>query len=111
MLFKFKSQATADMIMLEPDARKVLQIIGKDASPRGIITTDQIPQAIAALQAAVAAEDERAQAAKTQDLDQDPEDADGQDVKASVGLKQLAVPFIEMLRRSAAEQADVVWGG
>ena len=60
MLFKFKSQATADMIMLEPDARKVLQIIGKDASPRGIITTDQIPQAIAALQAAVAAEDERA---------------------------------------------------
>ena len=54
--------------------------------------------------------DERAQAAKAPDLDQDPEDADGQDVKPSVGLKQRAVPFIEMLRRSAAEQADVVWG-
>lgn len=59
----------------------------------------------------MAAEDERAQAAKNQDLNKDPEDADGQDVKASVGLKQRAVPFIEMLRRSAAEQADVVWGG
>ena len=110
MLYKFKSRATADLTMLEANGRQVLQIIGKDASPRGIITTDQIPQAIAALQAAVAAEDERAQAAKTQDLDQDPEDADGQDVKAGVGLKQRAVPFIEMLRRSAAEQADVVWG-
>ena len=33
MVYKFVSRATADMIMLEADAQKILKIIGKDASP------------------------------------------------------------------------------
>ena len=107
MLYKFTSRATADMIMLEADARKLLKIIGKDASSSGIVTVAQIPAAIEALQAAVAAEDERAKAAPAED--RDPEAADGEEVKATIGLKQRAVPFIEMLRRSAAEETDVIW--
>ena len=106
MLYKFKSQATADMIVLAPDAEKILKTIGKDPSATGIITVAQIPAAIAALQAAVAAEDGRA----AQPIDQDAEDEDGADVKGTVGFKQRAVPFIEMLQRAAAEGADVVWG-
>ena len=106
MLYKFKSQATADMIVLAPDAEKILKAIGKDPSATGIITVAQIPAAIAALQAAVAAEDGRA----AQPIDQDAEDEDGADVKGTVGFKQRAVPFIEMLQRAAAEGADVVWG-
>ena len=30
MLYKFKSRATADLILLEPQARRLLHIIGKD---------------------------------------------------------------------------------
>ena len=107
MVFKFVSRATAEMIMLEADAKNILKLIGKDPSPTGIITVAQIPAAIQALQAAVAAEDERS---KRPSNDKDAEDEDGDEVKATVGLKQRAVPFLEMLQRSAAEGADVVWG-
>ena len=34
MLYKFKSKAAGDLIMLEPNGRRVLQIIGKDAQPK-----------------------------------------------------------------------------
>ena len=109
MLYKFVSRATAELILLEPDGKKILQMIGKDPSPTGIITVAQIPAAIQALQAAVAAEDERSKQ-PAEAIDKDAEDEDGKDVKATVGLKQRAVPFIDMLQRSAAEGADVVWG-
>jgi len=54
MLYKFKSRATSDLIMLEPVGRRVLQIVGKAPDDaHGIITVEQIPAAIAALQKAV----------------------------------------------------------
>ena len=31
MIYKFKSQADGDLIMLEPQGRRVLEILGKDA--------------------------------------------------------------------------------
>ena len=53
-LYKFKSQATGDLIMLEPQARRLLGIIGKEPSARGIIEPAQMSAAIAALEHAVA---------------------------------------------------------
>ena len=32
MLYKFKSKATGDLIMLQPNGKSVLEIIGKDAA-------------------------------------------------------------------------------
>jgi hypothetical protein len=106
MLFKFKSRATADVIMLEPGGRQILQIIGKSPDePHGIVTAEQIPAAIRALEAAVAAEE----AARAQSRDEETEEGTGQEPQAAVSLRQRAVPFIDMLRRSAAEGYDVVW--
>ena len=45
MLYKFKSQATADVIMLEVNGRQLLEIIGKQPGPHGIITAAQVPAA------------------------------------------------------------------
>jgi hypothetical protein len=45
MPYKFKSRATADLIMLDTSARKLLAIVGKDADGPGIITAMQIPGA------------------------------------------------------------------
>ena len=104
MLYKFKSRATADLIMLEPQGRQMVQIIGKTPGPKGIVTVEQIPGAIAALQAAVAAEEALPQAP-----DLTEEEREEQRSKA-VSLRQRATPLIDMLRRSAAEDADVVWG-
>lgn len=110
MLYKFKSRATADVIMLEANARQLLKIVGKGEEPHGIITVAQIPAAIEALQAAVAAEEaaarERGQAADSDEAAAQEGDAPARD---PVTLRQRATPFIDMLRRSAAEEHDVIW--
>ena len=56
MLYRFKSQASADVVMLETNARQLLDIIGKTSGTSGVITVDQMPGAISALEAAVALE-------------------------------------------------------
>jgi len=108
MLFKFKSKATGDLIMLEPNGRRVLQIIGKAADASGIILPEQMPAAITALEAAIAQE-EAAHKAAAQEAG--VEDDDHAAAKAAlVSLRQRAVPFIDMLRRAQAESKEVVWG-
>ena len=57
MLFKFKSRATADLVMLEATGRRVLEILGKDPAAPGILLADQMPAAVAALQEAVRADE------------------------------------------------------
>lgn len=107
MLYKFKSRAAADLIMLEPQGRQIVTIMGKAPGASGIVTAAQIPAAIAALEAAVAAEE-------TLPVSTDPEGEDGVSTEErveSVRLRQRVVPFIDMLKRSAAADVDVVWGG
>lgn len=104
MLYKFKSPAAADLIMLEPQGRQIVTIMGKTPGPSGIVTAAQIPAAIAALEAAVAAEEAQPSG------DEAGEEVTEQERMEAVRLRQRVAPFIEMLRRSAAEQVDVVWG-
>ena len=111
MLYRFKSRATADLILLLPHAKRVLGIIGKEPGAQGIITAAQIPPAVEALEAAVLDEERRVtEAGKTADADDEqPVDTDGPE-RDMVTLRQRAAPFIDMLHRSAAEGHDVVWG-
>jgi hypothetical protein len=106
MLYKFKSKAAGDLIMLEPNGRRVLQIIGKDAGPKGIIEPSQMPGAIAALEAAVEQEeaDQKAAADEAKKSGAALPKGDG------VSLKQRALPFLDMLRRSQAADEEIVWG-
>ena len=105
MLYKFKSRATADLIMREPHGGQIVSILGKAPGASGIVTAAQIPEAIAALEAAVAADEAQPPVDEAQD------EAAADDRKDAVRLRQRAAPFIDMLRRSAAEGVDVVWGG
>ena len=108
MLYKFKSRAAPDLIMLEPHGRQILQIVGKTPGASGIITAAQIPGAMAALEAAVAADE--ALVAEAPEPEPEPEADDGAERPDTVRLRQRAAPFLEMLRRSLAEAHDVVWG-
>ena len=103
MLYKFKSRSAPDLIMLEPHGRQILQIIGKTPGPTGIITAAQIPAAMAALQAAVAADEALTDA-------QEPTDDEAVERPDTVRLHQRVAPFLEMLRRSVEQEHDVVWG-
>ena len=107
MLYRFKSRATADLVMLEPAGRRVLEILGKDPASPGILLADQMPAAVAALQEAVRADDaERERLAReAQERDEVlPEAAD------RVTLRMRCAPFIEMVQHSLKERADIVWG-
>jgi regulator of protease activity HflC (stomatin/prohibitin superfamily) len=106
MLYKFKSKAAGDLIMLEPNGRRVLQVIGKDAAPKGIILPEQMPAAIAALEAAIAQEEADQQAAIAEAKAKGEVPATFNDVS----LRQRAVPFIDMLRRCQQHDAEIVWG-
>jgi hypothetical protein len=107
MLYRFKSQATADVVMLEPNARQLLDIIGKTPGAQGIITSDQIPAAVSALEAAVGREhDQHRHNGDKFAAENHEESAE----REHIGLHQRAAPLIDMLKRSAAEGKDVVWG-
>lgn len=104
MLYKFKSRAAADLIMLEPHGRKIVTLMGKTPGASGILTVAQIPGAIAALEAAVVSDE-----ARKSDTAND-EELTEQERAELVSLRQRVAPFIKMLQISAAEEADVVWG-
>ena len=106
MLYKFKSKAAGDLIMLEPNGRRVLQIIGKDPGPKGIILPEEIPGAMARLDAAIAQEEaeHKALADEAKAKGEVPPKFD------AISLRQRAVPFIDMLKRCDKEQKEIVWG-
>ena len=97
MLYKFKSKDAGDVIMLEANGRRILEIIGKDAGLKGIILPEQMPAAIAALEAAIA-------------LDQSGDEEAGAVPGDGLGLHQRALPFLDMLRRNHKSGPEVVWG-
>ncbi len=98
MIYKFKSKATGDLVMLGPQGDQLLKIIGREPAPRGIIEPAAMDAAVAALEAAIAAETAPAE---------DDEDRDG---PRAVSLRQRAWPMIDMLKRARAEEQPVVWG-
>ena len=101
MLYKFKSKNAGDVIMLEANGRTVLEVIGKDAGPTGIILAAQMPAAIEALQQAIALEESAQQMLNDE----------GEPVKGDApGLRQRAMPFIDMLKRNHKASTDVTWG-
>ena len=110
MLYKFKSKATGDVIMLEPQGRQILQIIGKSPEAKGIVLSVEMPDAIQALRDAVAQEEAALAAAEQALKEQDGSDTSVKSASGSIRLKQRVVPFIDMLQRAHAEEVDVVWG-
>ncbi|MCK9515403.1 MAG: DUF1840 domain-containing protein [Ottowia sp.] len=110
MLYKFKSQAAADVVMLQLPAEELLKIIGKEPGKKGIITVEQAPAAIRALQTEInrrEAMGEGLAVSANPEQDDEPEGASPSD---AVTLRQRATPFITLLERSSAAGKDVVWG-
>jgi len=109
MIYKFKSKATGDLIMLQAHGQALLNIIGKsDAEQlqRGILLPGDMPQALLALQQAVRDEEQarREQVQQAMDQGQTPPPA------PALGLRQRSLPFIQMVQRCMAENKEIVWG-
>ena len=102
MIYKFKSKACGDLIMLGPNGDQMLRLIGREPAPQGIIDVEQMAAAIEALQSAVLAHEAEAEAQA-----QEAEEPGG---RPAVTLRQRLWPVIDMLKRSLAEREPIVWG-
>ncbi len=102
-MYRFKSKADGDLIMMALVGDQILRIIGREPAEKGIIEVAALPQAIAVLEEAIAA----AELARSDARKVDEDDDRGAN---AIGLQQRAWPLLEMMRRSLAERADIVWG-
>ena len=108
MLIVFQSKAAADVLMFSAHALTIMEVIGRsygDALPeRGVITHEQLPAAIQAIEQAIA-----------DDKHQDEDDAEQDDdvkmhpIAEPVSFRQRVWPLLAMLRSSHEQDVDVMW--
>ena len=109
VIYKFKSRATGDLIMLGPQGDQFLQLLGRESAERGIIEVAAMPAALAALEAAFSSAAAAAAAANPAAA-KSPRADDETPAEPSVGLRQRLWPMVEMLRQCHAAGQPVVWG-
>lgn len=107
MAITFKTRASVgNVVMLDATARRILEIVGKEFGPRGVITAAEAPLAVRQLHDAIEASRREADSAPAAE-DDDAAAAGGRD---TVPLATRAFPFIDMLERAHAAGKDIVWG-
>ena len=104
----FRSKAAADITMFAENARRIFEIIGRPESARGVITTEQVPDALQRLTAAVEQENAQHREASVDAGHDEPESKAAQ--ARGVTFSQRAFPLIEMLRTAQKKNVDVTWG-
>ena len=105
MLYKFKSKAAADLIMLKEGAEAVLNLIGKKGQIKGIIEVQEIGAAIVALESAMHPPlNERGRASNSAAQHDSDHELD------PVTIHQRIIPFIKMLKECESSKEVIVWG-
>jgi hypothetical protein len=101
-MITFQSDASGDVMMFDEVAHRMMDIMGKEHTQRGVVTVEQLPECIARLKAAIAEDRARGRA------EGDEEEETG--VAARVSLAQRALPLLELLERSLQREKPVLWG-
>lgn len=104
----FRSRAAAEIFMFAETAQRIFDILGRAPSSQGVITAEQLPEAIAQLTQAV--EQEKAQAKNTSHQAEDAEDDAPVQTAQNISLAQRAFPLLEMMRAAEKRKVEVTWG-
>lgn len=105
MIYKFKSKAAGDVIMLGPTGDRILGALGKEPAPKGIIEVADMPAAMQAIEAAVVADE-----AETRRAEEEAR-ANGQTPPPrGITLRQRAWPLVEMMKLAQRDGHPIVWG-
>lgn len=106
MIYKFKSKAAGDVIMMGPNGDALMRAMGREPVPKGIIEPKDMPAAIAAIERAIA-DDEAARAEAEAEAA-----AKGETLPPREGVtpRQRLWPMVEMMRRAGAANEPIVWG-
>ena len=113
MIITFQSAAAGDVIMFGDVAQRMMKLMGKEATDKGIVTVEQLPAAIARLKAAIEEDKQQLAGVRDEDLPQtEPAGSGGQaqNSRPFVTLAQRALPLLELLEWSLKKQKPVVWG-
>lgn len=106
MLYRFKSKAGGDVIMLEYNGKELLEILGKDPSGPGIVLPEQMPGALQALRDAVFEEEAEHERERQEALARGEEPPQPN----RITLRVRVTPFIHLLQDSMKENTEIVWG-
>jgi hypothetical protein len=105
MLVTFRTKAYADITMFGDVAKQLLELMGHSGTVPSAIKAEDVPAALARLEAAIA-QRRAADAAKALD---DEQGRYSDDEERKVTISQRAVPLLELLRTAAANNHDVMW--
>ncbi len=114
MLVTFRSTATESVTMLAGTATTLLKLMGATGRIPGALEAQDVPSALQQLQSAVEGlkaqktnpADTRAQASAAAQ-----EDDDRHDREPPVAIEVRAVPLLNMMKRAAAANAEIMWQG
>jgi len=109
-LVTFRSKAAGEIYMFRETAQRIFEILGRPAAEQGVITADQLGDAISRLNAAVDDEKEQIKAAQQASASGAKAASDEPPGGRGITLSQRAFPLLEMLRAAQAKRADVTWG-
>lgn len=112
MIYEFQTAAGGKITYTDLVGAQLLQAIGKKPGPRGVITVEEIPGALAAIDDAIARERERRSQEK-QALEphaSNAADEDEREQQPFVTLAQRAFPFVDLLKFALRENENVTWG-
>ena len=107
MLVTFRTKAYANITMFGDVAKQLLELMGHSGAVPSAIRAEDVPGALARLEAAIA-QRKAVEAAKAPQ-DEDDDGRDGYDAPRKVTLAQRALPLLELLRTAAANKHDVMW--
>ena len=100
MIYQFRSKAGPDVIMLADLSQRIFDILGRSLEPKGILTVEQLPSLITALETAILKDlEERSEAENA-----------GEKPKLADRLGQRAYPFLELMKQGKAKGEPVMWG-
>ena len=113
MLVKFKSKNAGDVLMYGEHAKRILDLLRKDAS-RGVITAAEMDDAVTTLEAAIA-ESKVHPASDELKFDVDAHHGESGDDKeheagVEISFATRALPLLEMLRAARKDRRDILWG-
>jgi hypothetical protein len=114
MLITFKTKAYPNVMMYQEHAKRILDLLNKDAeAERGVITAQEASEAVITLEREIE-ESRKHQATDEMEQDVKAHHGDNQDGEheqiTAVSFSTRAYPLLEMLRAARDQGSDILWG-
>lgn len=102
-MITFRTEHAGSIMMFDEPARALLRMMGTSAGPKGGLLAEDVPAALASLEAALQGLPPQATGRQRDDEEDEAKDAE------PVTLAQRAAPLRDLLRRAVETESYVTW--